>query len=38
MQKIRDIKFRGMYAYLILKKRRYKCTFCGKRFFELYAF
>ncbi|MBO8178657.1 MAG: transposase [Bacillus sp. (in: Bacteria)] len=38
LQKIRDVKFREMYTYLILKKRRYKCTSCGKRFYERYTF
>jgi transposase len=38
LQKIRDVKFREMYTYLILKKRRYKCTSCGKRFYERYPF
>jgi Transposase and inactivated derivatives len=38
LQKIRDVKFREMYTYLVLKKRRYKCTSCGKRFYERYPF
>ena len=30
LQKIRDVKFREMYTYLILKKHRYKCRSWGR--------
>lgn len=38
LQKIRDLPLRGKYLYLLLKKRRYVCKHCGKRFFEKYSF
>ena len=34
MQKIKDLPVHGKYTYLHLRKRRYACTRCGKRFFE----
>lgn len=38
LQKIKDLSFRGKFVYLILKKRRYICKQCGKKFNEKYAF
>ena len=38
MQKIKDLSFHGKPCYLILRKRRYVCKHCGKRFSEKYAF
>lgn len=37
-QKIKDLSLRGKFVYLLLKKRRYVCNHCGKRFFEKYSF
>lgn len=37
-QKIRDIPFQGKETFLFLRKRRYVCKSCGKRFFENYDF
>ena len=37
-QKIRDIPFQGKETFLLLRKRRYICKACGKRFFERYDF
>jgi transposase len=37
-QKIQDIPNLGKQVTLILKKRRYVCTSCGKRFLEHYSF
>ena len=37
-QKIRDIPFQGKETFLYLRKRRYICKSCGKRFFEKYDF
>jgi transposase len=37
-QKIKDLSFRGKFVYLVLKKRRYICKNCGKRFYEKYSF
>ena len=37
-QKIKDLSIRGKFVYLLLKKRRYICNHCGKRFFEKYSF
>ena len=37
-QKIKDLSFRDKYGYLLLKKRRYVCKQCGKRFYEKYSF
>ena len=37
-QKIRDISFQGKETFLFLRKRRYICKACGKRFFEKYDF
>ncbi len=37
-QRIKDLPFRGKTIILILRKRRYRCKACGKRFFEKYAF
>jgi transposase len=34
---IKDLPFQLKHCYLILKKRRYRCS-CGKRFFESYDF
>lgn len=36
-QRIKDLPFQFKHCYLILKKRRYRCT-CGKRFSESYSF
>ncbi|MFU0832643.1 MAG: zf-ISL3 domain-containing protein [Oscillospiraceae bacterium] len=33
-QTIKDIPAFGKYTFLILRKRRYRCSFCGKRFCE----
>ena len=33
-QKIKDISAFGKYVYLHLRKRRYACSNCGKRFYE----
>lgn len=38
IQKIRDIPFQGKETFLLLRKRRYVCKACGKRFFEKYDF
>lgn len=38
IQKVRDLKVREKYCFLFLKKRRYKCKACGKRFYENYPF
>lgn len=38
LQKIRDLPFRDRFVYLMLKKRRYLCTHCRKRFLEKYSF
>ena len=38
MQKIRDIPFQGKETFLLLRKRRYICKVCEKRFFENYEF
>ena len=37
-QKIRDIPFQGKETFLFLRKRRYICKACGKRFLEKYDF
>ena len=37
-QLVKDIPFRRKVLYLKLKKRRYVCPHCGKRFFEHYDF
>jgi transposase len=37
-QKIKDIPAFGKYTYLILRKRRYSCPSCGKRFYETIPF
>lgn len=37
-QKIKDLIFRGKFIYLMLRKRRYICTHCNKRFYEKYSF
>ena len=34
LQKVRDIELRGKHCFLMFRKRRYRCTKCGKRFFE----
>jgi transposase len=33
-QKVCDIPIQGKHTYLILRKRRYVCPHCGKRFYE----
>lgn len=38
IQKISDIPILGKKAYLILRKRRYVCPHCGKRFYEKNSF
>lgn len=38
IQKIQHIQINGCTSYLILKKRRYLCTSCGKKFYEDYKF
>ena len=38
MQKIRDISSFGKNVYLHLRKRRYVCSNCGKRFYEENSF
>lgn len=37
-QTIRDLPFQLKDTYLILRKRRYHCTSCNKRFYEKYSF
>ena len=37
-QRIKDIPFQKKYVYIILRKRRYVCDICGKRFNEKYSF
>lgn len=37
LQTIKDLPFQEKDCYLVLKKRRYRCS-CGKRFFEKYDF
>lgn len=38
VQKIKDISAFGKMIYLILRKHRYRCTNCGKRFYETNTF
>lgn len=38
LQKVKDLPFRDKFVYLLLKKRRYLCTHCGKKFLEKYTF
>lgn len=38
LQIIKDLPIHRKEVYLFLKKRRYVCTACGKRFFEKYSF
>lgn len=38
LQKIKDLPFQLKDCFLILRKRRYICPFCGKRFSEHYDF
>ena len=33
-QKIKDLNLYGEHCYLMLRKRRYVCGNCGKRFYE----
>lgn len=33
-QRVKDIPAFDKHTILILRKRRYRCTYCGKRFFE----
>ena len=35
-QKIKDLNLYGEHCYLMLRKRRYVCGNCGKRFYEKY--
>lgn len=37
-QKVKDLNLYGERCYLILRKRRYVCKSCGKRFYEKYEF
>ena len=37
-QQIRDIPSQGKHVFLILRKRRYVCPDCGRRFTESYSF
>ena len=37
-QRIKDLSIRDKFVYLLLKKRRYVCKRCGKRFYEKYSF
>lgn len=37
LQTIKDLPFQMKHCYLVLHKRRYRCS-CGKRFFENYRF
>ena len=34
LQKIKDIPSFGKNVVIMLRKRRYRCTHCGKRFYE----
>lgn len=36
-QRIKDLPFQQKHCFLVLRKRRYRCS-CGKRFFEKYDF
>ena len=38
IQEIDGTPFQGRTVILVLRKRRYLCTFCGKRFLEHYSF
>nr|WP_288828909.1 transposase family protein [uncultured Clostridium sp.] len=38
IQEIDDTPFQGKTVILVLRKRRYFCTSCGKRFLEHYSF
>jgi len=38
MQKIKDLPLHGKHTYLHLRKRRYVCGNCGKRFYESNSF
>ena len=35
-QRIKDLTIFGKHCVIILKKRRYRCNECGKRFYEHY--
>lgn len=37
-QKIKDLPYHFQDTFLILRKRRYLCTSCGKKFYESYSF
>jgi len=37
-QRIKDLPYRGKTVILLLKKRRYRCRQCSKRFIEKYGF
>ena len=38
IQKIKDLGYRNKHVYILLKKRRYICKHCNKRFYEKYSF
>ena len=38
VQKIKDLDIRNQHCYLLLRKRRYVCKHCGKKFSEKYNF
>jgi len=38
MQKVKDISSFGSYTFIHLKKRRYACPYCNKRFYEEISF
>lgn len=38
LQKVKDLDVRGVHTYLLLRKRRYVCRSCNKRFYEKNSF
>ncbi len=38
IQNIKDVPYNGKYVTIRLRKRRYVCNCCGKRFYEKYTF
>ncbi len=38
VQKVKDLDMHGVHTYLHLRKRRYVCNACGKRFYERNSF
>lgn len=38
IQQVKDLDMNGVHTYLYLRKRRYVCGVCGKRFYEKNSF